>query len=80
MAAAGAEVARAATAAAAVVEKAVAVTAAKTAAEGAVAMAMVEGESRGRGDRREGLGECRTSLGFQVYSLATIWLKVEQCF
>jgi hypothetical protein len=71
VAAAGAEVALAATAAAGAVAEAVAVAVAETAMMAAIVMAMVEGKTRGRGDRREVLGVCRTSLGWG--STYTTW-------
>jgi hypothetical protein len=70
-----ADVAAAGTVAAAMVE-AVAVAAAKMAPMvAAIAMAMAEGP-----DQREGLGVGRTSLGFHIYNLGTIWCKVGRCF
>ncbi len=74
VAAAGAEVELAAAATAAAAVEAVAVAAAETAAMvAAIAMAMAEGPEGG-------IGVGRTSLGFHVYNLATIWCKVGQCF
>jgi hypothetical protein len=74
VAAAGAEVELAATAAAAAGAEAVAVAAAETAATvAAIAMAMAEG-------LEGGIGGGRTSLGFHIYNLATIWCKVGLCF
>ncbi len=74
MAAAGAEVELAAAAAAAAAVEAVAVAAAEMAGTvAAIAMAMAEG-------LKGGIGGGRTSLGFHVYNLATIWRKVGQCF
>ncbi len=76
IAAARAEVALAAAATAVAMVEAVAVAVAETAVTVvAIAMAMAEGP-----DWREGLGVSRTSLGFHVYNLATIWHKVGQCF
>ncbi len=72
VAAAGADVALAATAAAAAAAEAVAVAVAETATAAAIAMSMAEGKMRERGDRREGLGVCRTSLGFHIHNVATI--------
>ena len=72
----GEKVALAATAVAAAAVEAVAVAAAETAAAvAAIALAMVEGPEGGIG-----IGRGRTSLGFHVYNLATIWRKVGQCF
>jgi hypothetical protein len=76
VAAAGAEVALAAAAVAAAAVEAVAVAVAEMSGTvAAIAMAMAEGP-----DWREGLGVGRTSLGFHVYNLVTIWRKVGQCF